>query len=92
VFRGADGAVQHGELRLGDAWVMIGTERSGRRAALRVNAGSARPARLLRALTAHVAVNAGRPGHLPTLPAFTCTIGPAPSMRAVDVRRARRRT
>jgi uncharacterized glyoxalase superfamily protein PhnB len=26
VFRGEDGVVQHGELRLGDAWVMIGTE------------------------------------------------------------------
>ena len=26
VFRGDDGSIQHGQLRLGDAWVMIGTE------------------------------------------------------------------
>jgi len=26
VFRADDGSIQHGELRLGDAWVMIGTE------------------------------------------------------------------
>jgi uncharacterized glyoxalase superfamily protein PhnB len=26
VFRGEDGSIQHGELRLGDAWLMIGTE------------------------------------------------------------------
>jgi uncharacterized glyoxalase superfamily protein PhnB len=29
VFRGEDGSVQHGELRHGDAWVMIGTEPAG---------------------------------------------------------------
>jgi uncharacterized glyoxalase superfamily protein PhnB len=29
VFRGDDGVVQHGELRLGDAWVMIGSEPVG---------------------------------------------------------------
>jgi uncharacterized glyoxalase superfamily protein PhnB len=29
VFRGEDGAVQHGELRHGEAWVMIGTEPEG---------------------------------------------------------------
>lgn len=26
VFRGEDGRIHHGELRLGDAWLMIGTE------------------------------------------------------------------
>jgi uncharacterized glyoxalase superfamily protein PhnB len=29
VFRGDDGSIQHGELRLGDAWLMIGTEPDG---------------------------------------------------------------
>jgi uncharacterized glyoxalase superfamily protein PhnB len=29
VFRGEDGSIQHGELRLGDAWVMIGSEPKG---------------------------------------------------------------
>ena len=29
VFRGDDGTIQHGELRHGDAWVMIGTEPAG---------------------------------------------------------------
>jgi len=29
VFRGDDGSVQHGELRHGDAWIMIGTEPEG---------------------------------------------------------------
>jgi uncharacterized glyoxalase superfamily protein PhnB len=29
VFRGDDGSIQHGELRLGDAWLMIGTEAPG---------------------------------------------------------------
>jgi uncharacterized glyoxalase superfamily protein PhnB len=29
VYRGDDGAIQHGELRLGDAWVMIGGEPVG---------------------------------------------------------------
>ena len=29
VFRGEDGSIQHGELRHGDAWVMIGSEPVG---------------------------------------------------------------
>lgn len=29
VYRGDDGSIQHGELRLGDAWLMIGTETPG---------------------------------------------------------------
>ncbi len=29
IHRGEDGSIQHGELRLGDAWVMIGTEAEG---------------------------------------------------------------
>jgi uncharacterized glyoxalase superfamily protein PhnB len=29
IHRGADGVIQHGELRLGDAWVMIGAEPEG---------------------------------------------------------------
>jgi len=29
VFRAEDGSIQHGELRLGDAWVMIGSEPVG---------------------------------------------------------------
>lgn len=29
VFRGEDGSIQHGELRNGDAWVMIGSEPVG---------------------------------------------------------------
>ena len=29
VFRGEDGSIQHGELRHGDAWVMIGSEPAG---------------------------------------------------------------
>jgi uncharacterized glyoxalase superfamily protein PhnB len=29
VFRGEDGSIQHGELRYGDAWVMIGSEPAG---------------------------------------------------------------
>jgi uncharacterized glyoxalase superfamily protein PhnB len=29
VFRGDDGSIQHGELRHGDAWVMIGSEPAG---------------------------------------------------------------
>ena len=29
VFRGEDGTIQHGELRLGDAWVMVGSEPEG---------------------------------------------------------------
>ena len=29
VYRGDDGAVQHGELHLGDAWLMIGSEPEG---------------------------------------------------------------
>jgi uncharacterized glyoxalase superfamily protein PhnB len=29
VYRGEDGSIQHGELRHGDAWLMIGTEPAG---------------------------------------------------------------
>jgi uncharacterized glyoxalase superfamily protein PhnB len=29
VYRGDDGSIQHGELRLGNAWIMIGTEAAG---------------------------------------------------------------
>ena len=29
VYRGDDGTIHHGELRLGDAWLMIGTESDG---------------------------------------------------------------